>query len=294
MTYLYEEFRGENSSILIEYNSQYIKQRLNQKEINLLSDLLEHNNNIKLHQDIFASLIILIKEILKDNYEQNYFIHKIIENLPKNIFLNQEFIDLIKRNYENNNDNEKVFTVNSLISIYEYFESLCWEENEENIMLDYKLDLPDNIKKYVTEYFEKIINGEKIINRKNFTTALRRLMFRNMLGIGKDNYIRPDYQLKMYIIRNDLWNEEIREYDLFEKEINDICLDKIKICYIYNLYNILDGNKILFNEINKIRFKKEKDQNRCENEYESEEKDQNSCENEYESEEEEDMDYLLK
>ena len=135
-------------------------------------------------------------------------------------FLNQEFIDLIKRNYENNNDNEKVFTVNSLISIYEYFESLCWEENEENIMLDYKSDLPDNIKKYVTEYFEKIINGEKIINRKNFTTALRRLMFRNMLGIGKDNYIRPDYQLKMYIIRNDLWNEEIREYDLFEKEIN--------------------------------------------------------------------------
>jgi len=233
-------------------------------------------------------LIILIKEILKDNYEQNYFIHKIIENLPKNIFLNQEFIDLIKRNYENNNDNEKVFTVNSLISIYEYFESLCWEENEENIMLDYKSDLPDNIKKYVTEYFEKIINGEKIINRKNFTTALRRLMFRYMLCIGKDNYIRPDYQLKMYKIRNDLWNEEIREYDLFEKEINDICLDKIKICYIYNLYNILDGNKILFNEINKIRFKKEKDQNRCENEYESEEKEQNSCENEYESEEEED------
>ena len=74
-----------------------------------------------------------MNQIVKENYEENYLIAKIIEKLPKYFILKEELKDLFKAEKEN----DEYFTVNSLVSIFEYFEDLCWDEIKKNIDHDY-------------------------------------------------------------------------------------------------------------------------------------------------------------
>ena len=36
---------------------------------------------------------------------------------------------------------EKVFTISSLVTIFEYFEALCWKDIKTSILPDYQLEL---------------------------------------------------------------------------------------------------------------------------------------------------------
>ena len=255
ITYLYEGFRGGNSTILVDYNTKYIQRELTEDEKESLNELLKANNNSKFHNDVFSSLQILMNEIIKENYDQNHLIYKIIESLPNYIILNEELIKLFKSKYEYNPD-EKIFTINSLVSIFEFFEGLCWKEMQKNILFDYQLDLPEEKKKYILDYFEKLTE-DKLINKKLFTTALRRLIARSLAGSRQEIDIKSESALKLYIEREDLWSKEIMENDLFYGEIEQICKDDILIGHCWKLYNLLDGDSIL-NEIIKIKDKDNK------------------------------------
>ena len=255
ITYLFEGFRGGNSTILVDYNTKYLKRELTDIEKESLMDLLEANNNSKFYNDVFASLQILMNEIIKQNYDQNHFIYKIIETLPNYIILNDKLVNEFKSKYEFMDPQQKVFTVNSLVSIFEYFESLCWNEIKKNILPDYQLDLSDDAKNYILNYFEKIKNEEKIINIKNFTTALRRLIARSLAGSRQEIDIKSDSALKLYIFREDLWPTGFINDDAFEIQIYEICRDDIFIGNCYNLYNILEGDN--YNE----EFKKKINRN---------------------------------
>ena len=243
VTYLFEGFRGGNSTVLVDYNTKYIQRELTEEEKESLSELLKDKNNSKFYNDVFSSLQILMNEIIKENYDQNHLIYKIIENLPNYIILNDELIKLFKSKYEYNPE-EKVFTINSLVSIFEYFEALCWTEMQKNILIDYKLELSKEIKNYILDYFEKI-NQEKIINKERFTTALRRLISRSIAGSRQEIDIKSDAALKLYIGREDLWSKEIMDNYLFDGEIDQICKDEILIGHCWNLYNLLDGDSMM-------------------------------------------------
>ena len=52
-----------------------------------------------------------------------------------------------------------------------------------------------------------------------------------------------------------MWSKEIVENDLFDVEMEQICVDEIKIGHCFNLFNILDGDSILNEEINKDKNK---------------------------------------
>ena len=125
----------------------------------------------------------------------------------------------------------------------------------KNILLDYKLELPEDIQKNIIDYFNKLTE-DKIINKKNFTTALRRLISRSLAGSRQEIDIKSDSELKYYMNREDLWNKEIINNDLFDMEIYQICIDDIKIGHCYNLYNVLDGDSFLDAEINKNKDNK--------------------------------------
>ena len=247
ITYLFEGFRGGNSTILVDFNTKYIKRELTQDEKESLCDLLKNNNNSKFYNDIFASLQIIMNEVIKENYEQTHLIYKIIEKLPNYIILNDKLVKLLKNKYEYNPE-EKAFTLNSLVSIFEYFESLCWKEIKKNILIDYRLELSEEVQKKTLEYFDKNKEG-KIINKKNFTAALRRLISRSIAGSRQEIDIKSDSELKLYIYRYDLWGKEVDD-DSFVKELDDICIDEIKIGHCFNLFNILGGDIILNEEIN--------------------------------------------
>ena len=252
ITYLFEGFRGGNSTILVDYNTKYIQRDLTQEEKDALTNLLEDNNNSQFYNDVFASLQILMNEIIKENYDENQFIYKIIESLPNFIILNEKLKNLFKTKYEFSDPKLKIFTLNSLVSIFEYFESLCWNEIKKNIPADYTFDLAEEPKKFILDYFEKIKNEEKIINIKNFTTALRRLISRSLAGSRQEADIKFDSALKLYILRDDLWPGGFVNNDAFEIQIFEICRDDIIIGNCYNLYNILEGDN--YNEEIKKRI----------------------------------------
>ena len=283
VTYLFEGFRGGNSTVLVDYNTKYIQRELTEEEKGAIKDLLKANNNSKFYNDVFASLQILMNEIIKENYDQNYLIYKIIEALPNYIILNNELVKLFKNKYEFNPE-EKIFTINTLVSIFEYFEERCWKEIQKNILIDYKLELSEDTKKYIIDYFDKIPK-DKIINKEIFTTALRRLISRSLAGSRQEIDIKSDSALKLYMAREDLWSKDIVDNILFDGEIYEICKDEILIGNCWNLYNILDGDNIM-----NIKINKELDNNRNEindNDNENRIGGENIIEEHKESEEEE-------
>ena len=264
ITYLYEGFRGENSTLLIDYNNKYTQRELTEDEKNSINKILKSNNNNKFNKEIFASLQILMNEIIKENYEQNYLIYNIIECLPKYIILNEELIKLIKNKYKNSEDNQS-FTINSLVSIFEYFEDLCWNEIKTGIPKDYQIELDEDIKKYILNYFDIIKNEKKLITKKNLTSALRKLISRFIAGSRLDIDIKADAELKLYITRIDLWNKNIVENKLFEEEIDKIYKYKILICHSWSLYNLLEGDYNNYEEMH--QRKKNKNLNNEKKEY---------------------------
>ena len=283
ITYLYEGFRGGNSTILVDYNTKYIQRELTEEEKDSLNDLLKSNNNSEFYNDVFSSLQILMNEIIKENYEQNHLIYKIIESLPNYIILNKELVKLFKSKYEYNPE-EKIFTLNSLVSIFEFFEGLCWKEIQKNIQPDYKLDLQEETKKYILNYFEKL-SDDKIITKNTFTTALRRLIARSLAGSRQEIDIKSESILKLYIEREDLWSKEIINNNLFSEEIDQICQDDILIGNCWKLYNLLDGDSLL-NEIIKIKEKKKESTEQNDNNINSNQIEANNIEEEQNIDEE--------
>ena len=268
ITYLYEGLRGENSSILIEYNNKYIKKELIEDEKTSIIKLIKKNNNKnKFIQDIFSSLQILMNEILKENYNQDYLIYNIIEKLPHYIILNEELVKMIKNKYKNDED-KKSFNVNSLVSIFEYLEDLNWNEIKKNIPQDYQIELDEEIKRYILNYFDTIKDEKKIITKINFVSALRKLISRFIAGTRLDIDIKEDAVLNLYIKREDLWNKKILEEKTFEEEIERICKNEILIKHCWCLYNLLEGDENKYEKMN--QNKKNKNINRIieENEFE--------------------------
>ena len=152
--------------------------------------------------------------------------------------------------------NEKIFTINNLVSIFEYFEALCWPQISKNILPDYTLTLSEEGKKHVIDYFKKNESQNKIINIQEFTFALRRLISRFLAGSRQEIDIKPDLDLILYISKNEFWCKEIADNDEKDNELLVICHKDIKIGNAFDLYNALDGD-IILNKFIEKRKKKE-------------------------------------
>jgi hypothetical protein len=243
VTFLYEGFRRGNSKILIEYSNKYKQRELNETERNCI-DALKQNKNYRVYNDIFSSLQILMNEIIKENYDQNYLLYDIVKKLPKYIILNDDITKLMENNY----NNKSCFTINSLVSFFEYFEDLCWNQIKKHIPSNYKLEINDNAKQYISNYFNNTSHSKKL-NKKHFTTALRKLISRSIAGSHQDIDMKSDLKLKMYIKREDLWNRVLLKTKLFNQEIEKIFKEEILVGHCWKLYNLLEGENNTLEEI---------------------------------------------
>ena len=241
MTFLYEGFRGGNSSILIDYMNKYIQRDLSNEEKKSLDDFLDGNNNSNFYNEIFSSLQILMKEIINDNYSQNEIIYDIIEKISKHIKLNQELVQFLKKHKGLGNKN--AFTVTTLVPIFEYIEKLCWEDIKKNVLPDYQLEINEDIKNHILNYFNEN-KDKKLIDKRNFAIALRKLISRYLSGLRHDIDIDSNRNLKLYISKEDLWDKDIINSEEFDKEINEILSIEIKIGQCFNLYNLIGEDEI--------------------------------------------------
>ena len=246
VTYLYEGFRGGNSTILFNYNEKYPCRELKTIEKESLISFINENKNKGIYNDVFSSLQILMKEIIKENYEPNHSIYKIIESLPKFVVINNQLIKLLKDKHEFDINQElNLFSVDSLVPFFEYFESLCWKEIKETIEVDYKDVLTEDIQKHILNYFKTNNNSESLINKKNLTNALRKLLSRSIAGKKAVIDIKIDEKLINYIAQEYIWDRKTFENQNFENELIKIFIDDILIKHAFHIFNLLDGDNIL-------------------------------------------------
>ena len=268
ITYLYEGFRGaENSSILVRYDEKYGVKELSEEEKHYIDNIIKKiNNNKKIYNNIFSSLQILMNEILKENFQPNDLIINVIKKLSKYLMLNEELINLLNDYSFSHKDG---FTVNSLISLFEYFEFLCWEDIKKFIPKDFQIPVNEKVATEISQIIEN--DKDKLIDLNSLTNAIRKLISRNIVGTRQDVDIRPEADLKLFITKSELWPKIVMEDDRFLDKIDFIFKAPISVGQSLQLYDLLNGDAMHFKKEKKkieqigIEKEKEKEENKNKN-----------------------------
>ena len=148
---------------------------------------------------------------------------------------------------EENINNSVSFGLNTLISIFELFEELCWDSFKDNLVADYLQTIDGAWALTIKQYFNRINNeNDKIIKTKNFCTAIRRFISRYLAGKRGENEINENNTLLNEIIRPELWEPYFTESENFEMEIGklmEVTTDEfagsLKVGQALYLYNYL-------------------------------------------------------
>ena len=276
VTYKYEGFRGNKSSIITTFNEKYPQKELNKEQIKYINDFLnkgdnknkleEKKFNKKEIKNMFFSLQLLIDYFQKENYDRYDHIGDLINKLPKEINICDEIKLFFKSNEKQNKDlsfnildfseeeNKNIssiyFGLNTLISIFELFEELCWDSFKDNLVADYLQSIDDPWLLKIKQYFENIKNdNNKIIKKEKFCTAIRRFISRYLAGKRGENEINENNTLLNEIIRPELWEPYFTESETFEIEVGklmEILTDEfagsLKVGQGLYLYNYLTKN----------------------------------------------------
>ena len=261
--YQYEGFRGNKSNIITRFIEKYKTKELNNDELRLILNFknkYEKNNNKKIINFLF-SLQILIDIILENNYDKNELILNVIEQNNQN-----ENIDILKDLFYNTKE-KNLFTIDSLMNIFNIFEIICWEKTKDNLSESYFLEINENTKNYINNYFNMIDNERKLISKTKLATAIRRFISRYLSGRRGDNEIDEKNKLILYLSKEELWDEYgLVDNEEFENEINEIFSEEgnnstILVGQAIKLYDILGGDMSIiheyFDKIEDDRGKKE-------------------------------------
>ena len=237
ISYLYETFRSNRSSIITNYNMKYKPRKLTFEEEKLLYNFIKEKKGKKqsFNTDIMSSCQILIDYIQKENFNKNKSIISVIRDLPpyieiddllKSFFIeNTEDVNEINSK-ENNNDsnaeNIQMFSINTLINIYELIEFLCWPEFKNNLNDQYKMHLNDEMKKSIKKIIDTLITEESSLKKQDLANATRRLISRYLSGKRGDTDIGELQKLLDYIQRADLWKPDFLDNEPLQMELNII------------------------------------------------------------------------
>ena len=249
VTYLYETFRSSRSSIITNYNKKYPSRELTEEEQKLLYLFIKDKKNQTQNftKEILVSCQILIDFIQKENFNKNESILSIVKKLPEYIQIDESLKDFFSNHIdeEDNHKNDyKMFSINTLINIYNLIEFICWNQFKENLNNQYQLHLKDDVKKDIKEYLDNAINENNFIKKQDIANAVRRLISRYLSGKRGDSDISEYKKLFDYIQRADLWKADIPDNENFFTE----------------LYTIFDGMK----NISRVDIECNEEDNKCE------------------------------
>ena len=243
ITYRYEGFRSNKSSIIIEFNAKYKSRELTQQEKDEIIRYLNDKNIIdadsnrirkrKELENIYFSLQTLLFYIFKENFELENSVNDIINQLPEFIFICKELKDFFNRyNY---------FCVDLMIKLFEYFEILCFDNIRQNLNEEYKQQINEEMRNLILNYILNNKDGRLLIS-KNFPEALRKLISRYLAGKRSDNEIDEKKELKYYIIQEDLWENDPSKDEELQKAIDLFFADfPLVVGQCLSLYDLLNN-----------------------------------------------------
>ena len=214
--YLYEFLRSNRSSILLEFIMKYSPKELSDEEGKLVNIFIKENISFpNFERNILSSCQIIIYYITKNNLGEIQTVFDAIQKLNKYI----EIYEPLKIFFKNNNK----FKINSLMSIYNIFEYLCWDQIKNNINEEYKMKIKEKDKIKIKNYIDLNIKEDNLVKKNDISAAIRRLISRYLCGKRGDTDINEYKKLSDYILREDLWRYELqndKNIDNFKKIIH--------------------------------------------------------------------------
>ena len=193
------------------------------------------------------SLQLLIFYLINDNYQSDCSIKKIIEDKENYINIGEECKDFFKNNPD--------FKLNTLISIFEFIELLCYPQILENVNEEYKIDIQQEEINKINQYFNN--NHEILISKMLILPAVRKFISRFLSGKREEKEIKESENL-LYFLRSkeDFWPKDIFHNPKFDVEFENMLNSfSINVNKAINFYEVLGGNKLemenednLFNE----------------------------------------------
>ena len=230
VTYLYETFRSTRSSIITNYNTKYPARDLTSIEEELLYSFIDDKKKAKQNfsKDILSSCQILIDYIQKENFNKNEAIYSVISKMPEYIEIDELLKSFFIENTDdnrintNNYENIKMFSINTLINIYNLIEFICWDQFKNNLNEQYKMHLSEENKNKIKTFLDTKIGENNLIKKQDIANAVRRLISRYLSGKRGDTDISELKILFDYIQRADLWRTELQDNEDFQTEIYTI------------------------------------------------------------------------
>jgi len=253
--YQFEGFRNAHSGVLISFISKYPQTTLNEQQKHILFEFKNKLNSTDVIIKILFSLQLMINHYNENNFENENNINETFNDFPNYFKIHEE----IKSFFNENNQ----FKLKHIISVYQYFELLCFSEFKKNIdpiynsNEDISQDKKENIEKYFTS------NTNAFIKKLTIATAVRRFISRNLVGIREDTEVKCDNELFDYLkYKEDCWDSEIvTNPQLFEGAIEDLKKIGIKVKEGLKLYEFLGGDDNLLGDVvkNKIMEQEKKE-----------------------------------
>ena len=167
-----------------------------------------------------------------------------------------------------------------MISIFEYFELLCYSQIIDNVNDEYKIDINQEEIDKINLFFED--NNNTLISKTLLATIVRKFISRFLSGKRGENEIKEDENLLFFIrYKEDFWPKEIFNDKKFNEEFDQMIKSfLVNVNQAIKFYDVLGGDKELLGDKKEFEILEKKDNNEINTDGEKKNKFDND-ENEY-------------
>ena len=233
VTYGFEGYRGDKSSVIQTFDGKYPQEELKEDEKAILNSFLQENHDFK---QIMFSIQLLIFYLSKENENIEKTLNEILLKIPNYVQINPELKSFISRN--------ETFKLKHLLTIYEYIERLCYNQIEENVVVDFLIDISQEKKEIIENYYKEL-PPNSIITRKVLADAVRKFVSRFLTGKRQEMDLNGEGDLFLFIpYKDELWPKNLTNDNRFDIELEAIkdkfnSKEKIKVNQAVKLYRVL-------------------------------------------------------
>ena len=257
VTFCFEGFRGDKSSVLTDFTDKYKQVPLNFENKQIFYDFIikKYNGKTTELSNILFSIQLLMYYFTQEIQREKDEIKTLIENLPDYVILSKECIHFFE-------EIKLQIKLEDLVGVYSFFELLCFKPIINNLQDYYKKPIDENIKKNILNSFEGEDKKFKLITKKNLASACRKFISRYLVSTRNDTEYFEEMDLSFNLTRYEFWPPEyFDDEDIFNNEINLLKNEKITNGQCFELYNLLGGDETDEMKGIQIKIEEEKDIN---------------------------------
>jgi hypothetical protein len=186
-------------------------------------------------RNIFSSMQMLLFYLIEQKgIKVNETICNIINNAINDLKLSNDCIHFF-------NNEGKNITIKKMMSLFFFFEHLCFEFLCESLSPMYKTLIPEDTKHKIIEQLLNKNNSKERKEVKDLASATRRLISRYLVGQTRNIDFNENIDLAILLTKDEFWDEKMRNSDDYLSELvfGKIGEFKLKVGQAYEFYNII-------------------------------------------------------